>query len=105
MDTEDDPLPLTVPVAFYCRVALGIGENASYAAVASGDIPALRFGPKLLRVPLRAALRKLAGDDPATLEKLTADFIEKVRKIQPREDRRITEPSQQGRRRKVVAAA
>jgi hypothetical protein len=86
MDSQDS-LPLTVPVRTFACIALGLGENAAYASAARGDFPTVRLG-KLVRVPLRAALLQLAGGDQAILEKLAADFLQKLQKIEPRMDRR-----------------
>lgn len=41
---------------------LGIGRSAAYEAARSGAIPAVRIGPKLLRVP-KAALARMLGAD------------------------------------------
>ncbi len=41
------------------RIYLGIGRDASYEAARRGDIPVLRVGPKLLRVPVVAMERML----------------------------------------------
>ncbi len=41
------------------RIYLGIGRDASYEAARRGDIPVLRVGPKLLRVPVVAMERLL----------------------------------------------
>lgn len=50
---------------------LGIGRGAAYAAVRAGIIPALRVGPKLLRVS-KASLAKL----------LDAESLESARAVQ-----------------------
>ena len=51
MTSDDDRLVLDVPEA---GAKLGLGRNASYAAAKRGDIPTIKIGPKLLRVPVRA---------------------------------------------------
>ena len=51
MTPDDDRLVLDVPEA---GAKLGLGRNASYAAAKRGDIPTIKIGPKLLRVPVRA---------------------------------------------------
>jgi excisionase family DNA binding protein len=48
---ENRPLTLTVPEAG--KRYFGLSRNASYAAVARGDIPTIKIG-RLLRVPVRA---------------------------------------------------
>jgi hypothetical protein len=58
---EDKPLTLSVPEAG--RRYFSMGRNASYAAAERGDIPTIKIGPKLLRVPVRALEQML--DNPA----------------------------------------
>ena len=55
---------LTVPVWPDAGQTLGLGRNATYDAIARGEIPAIRIGRKLL-VP-RQALERLANGEPAT---------------------------------------
>jgi excisionase family DNA binding protein len=55
---------LTVPVWPDAGQTLGLGRNATYDAIARGQIPAIRIGRKLL-VPKRA-LERLANGEPAT---------------------------------------
>lgn len=65
MAAKDD-LPLTMPVWPDVGRALGLGRNATYEAVARGDIPSVRIGKRIL-VP-RAALEKLlacSGNNPS----------------------------------------
>jgi hypothetical protein len=45
-------LTLTVPEAG--KRYFGLSREASYAAAARGDIPTIRIGRRLLRVPVRA---------------------------------------------------
>ncbi len=52
-----DAKTISVPEAG--RIYLGIGRDASYEAARRGDIPVLRVGPKLLRVPVVAMERML----------------------------------------------
>jgi hypothetical protein len=47
----------TVPEA---GALIGLNKNASYAAAARGEIPTIRFGKKILRVP-KAAWDKKFG--------------------------------------------
>jgi excisionase family DNA binding protein len=58
----DEKEPLTIGVVEAGRRYLGIGRDASYAAVHDGLIPVIRVG-RLLRVPVRAmeALLDQAG--------------------------------------------
>jgi hypothetical protein len=52
IDTTEAPLTLTVPEAG--KRYFGLSREASYAAAARGDIPTIRIGRRLLRVPVRA---------------------------------------------------
>lgn len=54
---SDNCATLSVEVA---GELLGIGRSAAYAAARNGLIPAIRLGPKLMRVP-KAALARLLG--------------------------------------------
>jgi hypothetical protein len=49
---ETQPKTLSVPEAG--KLYFGLGRNASYDAATRGDIPTIKIGPKLLRVPIRA---------------------------------------------------
>jgi hypothetical protein len=60
MSTAND-FPLTVSVPVYGRVVFGIGRNASYEAARRGDFPVIEIGG-LKRVPLRIALKAVAGE-------------------------------------------
>jgi hypothetical protein len=81
-------VPVTLSVPDFGRAALDVGSNTSYEAAERGDIPVIKVGPKLKRVPVRQALLKLAGGDHAMLEKLTADFLQRLQKIEQQKDRR-----------------
>lgn len=70
-------IPMTVSIPLYGRLVLEIGENSAYAAAERGEIPVIKVGGKK-RVPVRAALRELAGGDQVTLDKLVADFARKL---------------------------
>jgi hypothetical protein len=63
--SPEAPLTMSVPEAG--RKYFGLSKNASYDAVARGDIPVVRVG-KLLRVPVRAMERIL--DEVGTASKL-----------------------------------
>ena len=73
MDTNDRGLPITTSVPEYGLIALGLQRNGSYDAAKAGVIPVIEVQGKK-RVPVRAALRKLAGDDPGVLDALASDF-------------------------------
>ena len=67
---EDQPKtpPKTISVPEAGKLYFGISRNASYAAAARGDIPTIKLGPKLMRVPVRALERlldKAAESQPA----------------------------------------
>jgi len=55
---EDEPKieRMTVPVWPDAGKALGLGRNATYDAVARGEIPVLRFGRRIV-VPIKALER------------------------------------------------
>jgi hypothetical protein len=72
-------LPVTVSVPDYGAVALELGRNSSYVAAKAGVFPTIEVQGKK-RVPLRKALRLLAGDDPSDLEAVARDFLSKLRK-------------------------
>ena len=54
----DDTTPKTMSVPEAGRVYFGIGRDASYQAVKTGQIPVIQIG-KLLRVPIIAMERML----------------------------------------------
>ena len=54
----DDTTPKTMSVPQAGRLYFGIGRDASYQAVKTGQIPAIQIG-KLLRVPIAAMERLL----------------------------------------------
>jgi hypothetical protein len=47
-------LPLTITVPEAGKRYFGLSRQASYTAAARGDIPVIRIGKKLMRVPVRA---------------------------------------------------
>jgi hypothetical protein len=49
---EEQPKTLSVPEAG--KLYFGLSRNASYHAANRGDIPTIKIGPKLMRVPVRA---------------------------------------------------
>jgi hypothetical protein len=53
MDMSDAP-PKTITVPAAGREYFGLSRNAAYAAAQRGEIPTIKIGPKLLRVPVRA---------------------------------------------------
>jgi excisionase family DNA binding protein len=54
---------MTVPVWPDAGQMLGLGRNATYDAVARGEIPVLRFGRRIL-VPRKALERLVDGGAP-----------------------------------------
>ena len=63
MDGEKVIEPMTVPVWPDAGQLLGLGRNATYDAVARGEIPVLRFGRRIL-VPKKALERLVNGGAP-----------------------------------------
>jgi hypothetical protein len=45
---------LTIPVPEAGKKYFGLSRNGSYAAAARGDIPTIKIGSRILRVPVRA---------------------------------------------------
>jgi hypothetical protein len=82
MSKHEKALPLTLSVPQWGRLAFEISENPAYAAADRGDIPTIEMGGKR-RVPVRVALRQLAGDDPAVLEAVTEDLRAKLKNATP----------------------
>ena len=74
-----DALPITTDVPTYGKAVYGLGRNGSYDAAKSGVIPTIPVQGKL-RVPVRVALRKLAGDDASIFEALASDFLSKLKR-------------------------
>jgi hypothetical protein len=52
--------PLTVSIPEAGRKVAGLSRSAAYRAADLGDIPTIRLGPKLRRVPLAWMRKKLA---------------------------------------------
>src|ERR1700682_1073022 len=78
MDTSDC-LPITTSVPEYGLIALDL-RSGSYEAAKAGIFPVIEVQGKK-RVPVRAALRKLAGDDPDVLKAGAADFASKFLRL------------------------
>jgi hypothetical protein len=66
MSPRETSLPLTLSVRLFGKLVFNLSENSSYTAAARGDFPTIPMG-LLKRVPVRQALRQLAGDDPEVL--------------------------------------
>jgi hypothetical protein len=77
MNANDSDLPITTSVPVYGLIALGLHRNGSYEAAKAGIIPVIEVQGKK-RVPVRVALRKLAGDDPEVLKAIVDDFASKL---------------------------
>jgi hypothetical protein len=54
---KTEEITLSIPEAG--KRYYGLSRNGSYAAADRGDIPTIRVGPKLRRVPVRAMERKI----------------------------------------------
>jgi hypothetical protein len=78
MDGLDD-VPITTDVVTFGKAVYGLGRNGSYQAAKRGVFGTITVQGRL-RVPVRAELKKLAGDDPTVLEATTRDFLSKLRK-------------------------
>jgi hypothetical protein len=77
MNESNHDLPITISVPDYGLIALGLQRSGSYEAATAGIIPVIEVQGKK-RVPVRAALRKLAGDDPEVLKAIVNDFASKL---------------------------
>jgi hypothetical protein len=62
MTNSNDESPKTISVPAAGRQYFGLAKNASYAAAARGEIPAIRIGGRL-RVPVCQLERMLQGRD------------------------------------------
>ena len=78
MNKISHDLPITISVPDYGLIVFELGRSGSYeAAKAKAEsFPVIEVQGKK-RVPVRVALRKLAGDDPEVLKAITADFASK----------------------------
>jgi hypothetical protein len=74
-------VPVTVSIPEYGRCALDIGESLSHEAAERGEFHVINVGPKLKRVPVRTNLKKLADGDPDMLERLVADFVQRLQAL------------------------
>jgi hypothetical protein len=77
MGKRETGLPLTLSVPRYGKLVYEVSDDSSYAAAKRGDWPTINVGGKK-RVPVRLALRQLAGDDAALLEAVTRDLLLKL---------------------------
>jgi hypothetical protein len=80
MSRREQTLPLTMSVPQFGKLVFEIGESSAYAAAERGDIPTIEMGGKK-RVPVRVALRRVAGDDPAVLDALMKDLSSKLERV------------------------
>jgi hypothetical protein len=60
---SDDGKCLTMSVPAAGKRFFGLGKNASYDAAKRGDIPTIRVGNKILRVPIYLMHRRLERAD------------------------------------------
>ena len=79
---REPALPLTMSVPQFGRLVYGYSENSAYAAAERGDIVTVKTGgtnkrPRM-RVPVRVALLRIAGDEPTLLESLVKDLCAKL---------------------------
>lgn len=80
MDATECELPLTTSVPIYGKIVYDLERNGSYGAANAGVFKTIEVQGKK-RVPVRAELRRLAGDDPTVFEALTRDFLSKLKRI------------------------
>ena len=77
MRRTEPALPLTMPIPLFGKLVSDLGEAKSYEAAIRGDIPTIKLGGKK-RVPVRVALRRVAGDDLGILDALMRDLATKL---------------------------
>lgn len=80
MAISEDDLPITISVPVFGKLGLGLEKNGSYDAAKAGIFPIIEVQGKK-RVPVRQALRKIAGDDPEVLRAVFADFAAGLRRM------------------------
>jgi hypothetical protein len=94
MMSPTDTLPLVVTIPDFGAAALNHkSENPSYEAARAGVFPVIEYGigQKVKRkvVPVRRALKEIAGNDPAMLEAVTNDFFVRWRAlVESRQEKR-----------------
>jgi hypothetical protein len=81
MNTREPSLPLTLSVPLFGRLVFDLSDNSAYAAAERGDIPTILMG-RLKRVPVRQALRQIAGGDPELAEAIGKDLLNKLEKLE-----------------------
>jgi hypothetical protein len=74
--------PLTMSVPQFGRLVYRYSENSAYAAAERGEIVTIKTGdtnkrPRM-RVPVRVALLRIAGNDSTLLESLVKDLCAKL---------------------------
>jgi excisionase family DNA binding protein len=62
---------LVLSVTEYAKL-MNIGRDAAYTAVRNGDVPAMRVGNKILRIPV-AAVEQQLGLAPGKIDQMLAD--------------------------------
>jgi len=87
MTKRETALPLTMSVPQFGRLVYGYSENSAYAAAERGDIVTIKTGdtnkrPRL-RVPVRVALLRVAGNDPVLLDSLVKDLCTRSKRLTP----------------------
>ena len=79
MRRTEPALPLTMSIPLFGKLVFDLGEAKSYEAAIRGDIPTIKLGGKK-RVPVRVALRRVAGDDLGILDALMRDLSAKLQR-------------------------
>ena len=82
MNESNHDLPITMSVPDWGHIAFDLCRSGSYEAakVKAESFPVIEVQGKK-RVPVRVALRRLAGDDVEVLRAITADFAAKFSRL------------------------
>ena len=67
-DTHHVPAPAETVTVVQAAALLGIGRDLAYRAVASGELPAVRIGRRLV-VPLAQLDHLLTGEQPTAVRR------------------------------------
>jgi hypothetical protein len=86
MNESNHDLPITISVPDYGLIAFELGRSGSYEAAKANaeNFPVIEVQGKK-RVPVRVALRKLAGGDPEVLKAVTEDFASRFFRLKAEE--------------------
>jgi excisionase family DNA binding protein len=62
---------LVLSVTEYAKL-MNIGRDAAYTAVRNGDVPSVRVGNKIFRIPV-AAVEQQLGLEPGKIDRMLAE--------------------------------